>query len=53
MSDNVVKFRKLEKKPEPPDEKPRRPVKNWQIWAALVVIAILLTAVQGVGFFVR
>ena len=40
MSDNVVKFRRIEKKPDPQDKKPRGPMPGWVPFAALVVIAI-------------
>ncbi len=44
MSDNVVKFRKIKKKPEP---KPRKPfnaqqIPNWVYWALLVGVALIV-----------
>jgi len=50
MADNVVKFRKIEKKPDPrapqqrpPGEPPKLP--GWLPWVALVVLAVALTAI--------
>ena len=50
MADNVVKFRKLEKKPEPPVRKnPQWP--GWLPWVAIVVIALALVLVFNPGVF--
>ncbi len=57
MADNVVKFRKIEKKPEPksggsgkgPDKQPDWPA--WLPWAVLIALAIALTALQLSGVF--
>ena len=49
MSDNVVKFRRIEKKPEPPVKKPRGPAPSWLPFAALVAIAVVIYLVQQSG----
>jgi hypothetical protein len=56
MADNVVKFRKIEKKPDPrapqqrpPGEPPKLPA--WLPWVALVVIAVALTAISNPALF--
>jgi hypothetical protein len=50
MSENVIKFRRPEKKPEPPPQKkPRAPMPNWAPMAALVVIAVLIYLAQQGG----
>jgi hypothetical protein len=58
MADNVIKFRKIEKKPEPkssggsgkdPQKQPDWPA--WLPWAVLIAVAIGLTALQGSGLF--
>lgn len=49
MSDNVVKFRRLEKQPEPPVKKPRRPLPGWVPFAGLVVVAIAIYLAQRSG----
>jgi hypothetical protein len=49
MSDNVVKFRRIEKKPEPPVKKPRGPAPAWVPFAALVAIAVVIYFVQQSG----
>ena len=50
MSDNVVKFRRIEKKPEKP---PRKDFKapSWLAWLVLVLIAaaVAITAWQQLG----
>jgi hypothetical protein len=50
MSDNVVKFRRIEKKPEPPVKKPRGPAPGWVPFAVLVVVAVAIYFVQRSGF---
>ena len=47
MSDNVIKFRRPEKKSEPPVKKPRGPLPGWVPFAALLVVAMVLFFVQG------
>lgn len=56
MADNVVKFRKIEKRPEPksgggpgkgPDKQPDWPA--WLPWVVLVALAIGITALQQSG----
>jgi len=49
MSDNVVKFRRIEKEPEkkPPRKKPEMP--GWLPWVGLVVVALAIYAVQQSG----
>lgn len=49
MSDNVVKFRRIEKKPEKKPEKNGRKVPvvpSWLAWLALVLVACGATALQ-------
>jgi len=48
MSDNVIKFRPIEKKPDP--KPPRKPgVPGWVPWLALVVVAVLIYGAQHLG----
>jgi len=47
MSENVIKFRRPEKKPEPPVKKPRGPLPGWVPFAVLIVIALVIFFVQG------
>ncbi len=48
MSDNVVKFRPIEKKPEPqPQREPGVP--GWVPWVGLVVLAMLVYGLQQAG----
>ena len=57
MADNVVKFRKIEKKPDPKaPQKPRPPGEppnypGWLPWAVLVAFAIGLAVFQNPGAF--
>ena len=59
MADNVVKFRKIEKKPakqqpkpsRSPGQPPRRP--TWLPWAVIGAIAVLYFAAQSMGVFGR
>ena len=53
MSDNVIKFRRIEKKPEPPVKKPRGPMPGWVPFAALVVVAVMIYFVQQSGLLGR
>ena len=46
MSDNVVKFRRIEKKPEPPVKKPRGPLPGWVPFAVLVAVAVAIYLAQ-------
>jgi hypothetical protein len=48
MSDNVVKFRRIEKKPEKP---PRKDFKapSWLAWLVLVLVACAIVALQQSG----
>ena len=48
MSDNVVKFRPIEKKPDPNKPKPGMP--GWLPWLALIAAAVAITAVQQAGW---
>jgi len=49
MSDNVVKFRPIEKKPDP--NKPEKPdLPGWLAWAGLIALAVALTAAQRAGW---
>lgn len=49
MTDNVVKFRRIEKKPEPkpPGKKPEPP--SWVWFAGLVAVAVAIYLVQQSG----
>ena len=49
MSDNVIKFRKIEKKPEPkpPGKPPELP--GWAPFAGLLVLAFAIYAAQNAG----
>ncbi|MGV8853173.1 MAG: hypothetical protein ACOH2L_00875 [Devosia sp.] len=49
MSENVIKFRKIEKKPEP--KPPRKPpeLPNWAPFVVLVVLALVIYAAQNAG----
>ena len=49
MSDNIIKFRKIEKKPEPkpPGRPPELP--GWAPFAGLIALALIIYAVQSAG----
>lgn len=48
MSDNVVKFRPIEKKPEP--KPPRKPgVPGWLPWVVLVALAVVIYGARQAG----
>lgn len=49
MSDNVVKFRKPEKKPEPKPPSKELELPGWVPFAALVAVALAIYAVQQSG----
>jgi len=49
MSDNVVKFRRIEKKPEPPPRKPRGPAPSWVPFVALIALAVGIYLIQQSG----
>ena len=50
MSDNVVKFRRPEKQPEPPKARPPRgPMPNWLPFAVLLALAVAIYVVQRSG----
>lgn len=49
MSDNVIKFRRIEKQPEPPVKKPRGPLPSWVPFAALIAVAVVIYLVQRWG----
>ena len=53
MSDNVIKFRRIEKKPEPPVKKPRGPMPGWVPFAGLVVVAVVIYFAQRSGLLGR
>jgi hypothetical protein len=46
MSDNVIKFRRPEKKPEPKSERQRGPVPRWVPFVALFAVALIIFFVQ-------
>ncbi len=47
MGDNVIKFRRPEKKPDQPVKKPDLP--GWVPWLGLVVLAMAIYGVQQSG----
>lgn len=49
MSDNVIKFRQPEKKPEHKVKKPRSPLPGWLPFAVLLAIALAIYAAQQNG----
>jgi hypothetical protein len=49
MSDNIIKFRQPEKKPEPKEREPLAPLPGWVPFVALLVLALGIYAVQQVG----
>lgn len=49
MSDNVVKFRLIEKQPEPPVKKPRGPLPGWVPFVALVAVAVAVYFARSAG----
>jgi len=50
MTENVLKFRRPEKKPEP--KPPRKPgVPAWMPWVGLVVVALAIYVAQRAGLF--
>ncbi|UYN98269.1 MAG: hypothetical protein KIT02_09815 [Devosia sp.] len=51
MSDNVVKFRRPEKKPDPEAPKPRAPLPGWLPFAVLVGVALVIFFAQRSGLF--
>lgn len=51
MSDNVIKFRRPEKKPEPKLNKPRGPMPGWLPFAILLLLALIIFFVQRAGLF--
>lgn len=58
MADNVIRFRKIEKKPEkqqkrsrPPGQPPRLP--TWLPWALIGAVAVLYFVVQSMGLLDR
>ena len=50
MNENVVKFRRPEKKPEPPVKKPRGPLPGWVPWLGLIVVAVAIYVAQQSGW---
>lgn len=49
MSENVIKFRRPEKQPEPPQKEPRRPLPSWAPMAILVAVAVVIYLVGQSG----
>lgn len=50
MTENVIKFRRPEKKPEP--KPPRKPgVPTWVPWVGLVAVALAIYGAQQAGLF--
>ena len=50
MTENVVKFRRPEKKPEPPVKKPRGPLPGWVPWLGLVAVAVAIYLARQAGW---
>ena len=50
MNENVVRFRRPEKKPEPPVKKPRGPLPGWVPWLGLIVVAVAIYVAQQSGW---
>lgn len=48
MTDNVVKFRRIEKKPEKPPKKDFK-APSWLAWVILVLVACAIVALQQSG----
>jgi hypothetical protein len=46
MSDNVIKFRRPEKKPEPKSERQGGPMPRWLPFVALFALALVIFFVQ-------
>lgn len=46
MSDNVIKFRRPEKKPEPQKERQSGPIPRWLPFAGLLLVAFVIFFVQ-------
>lgn len=52
MADNVIKFRRPEKRPEPPRQRVPREPPAWLWWLAILALAVVLVAVlQPAAFF--
>ena len=49
MSDNVIKFRRPEKKAEAKPPRPRRPLPGWVPFAVLLGVAVAIFFVQRSG----
>lgn len=49
MSDNIVKFRPIEKKPDPRQPKKQPGLPGWVPWAGLVVVALVIYGLQQGG----
>lgn len=49
MSENVIKFRRPEKQPEPPVKKPRGPMPGWVPFAVLLAVAVIIFFAQQSG----
>ncbi|MDB5585986.1 MAG: hypothetical protein JWP26_956 [Devosia sp.] len=52
MSDNVVKFRRIEKNPEKPPKKDFK-APSWLAWVVLVLVACAIVALQQSGVLGR
>ena len=49
MSDNVVKFRRIEKKPEKQPNKVPPKMPSWLPWVVLIAAAVAIAAWQQLG----
>jgi hypothetical protein len=50
MTENVIKFRRPEKKPEPPVKKPRGPQPAWVPWLGLIGLAGVIYLARSSGW---
>ncbi|MCP8884742.1 hypothetical protein NIM87_14605 [Devosia sp. XJ19-1] len=49
MSDNIIKFRRPETKPEPVSSKPAGPMPGWLPFAGIGALALIIFFVQRSG----
>lgn len=49
MSENVIKFQRPEKPPEPPVKKPRGPLPGWAPFVLLLAVAVIIFFAQQSG----
>ena len=51
MNDNVLKFQRPEKAPEPPQKKPRGPLPSGALFVIMIAVAIAIYLAQQAGLF--